>query len=400
MVNEDQNIQKRLHLKDLELRSLLEITQAINSNLPEDSLYKIYHFTILSNLNIKKLALYVKDESWECKVHYGTSTNFKKTELPVSITRIAHTGPLPEDVTDEFKHFEVCIPVAHKSNVLAYLLIHQEAGNDTINFLQTFTNIIIVAIENKKLARKELSQQALRRELEIAGQVQSFLFPKKLPNTKELSIKATYFPHDNIGGDYYDYLPISDTEFILCIADVSGKGIPAALLMSNFQACLRTLLRHSQDLKYIVSELNHQVMINTQGERFITFFIANINMATQRITYVNAGHNPPMLWDGTEMYFLDKGSTMLGVFNKLPFLNEQNIDLKKNSLLLAYTDGLTETVNEQEEEFGTEPLEENIRLYPERAVESIHENIFTSVNSFKGKNKFPDDITYLTVAMN
>lgn len=399
MVN-DPHIQKQLHLKDLELRSLLEITQAINSNLPEDSLYKIYHFTLLSNLNIRKLALYVKDETWECKAHYGTQHNFKKIPLPELLLPIKTAGNLPEGVPEEFIQFSKCIPVAHKSNVLAYLLINQDTEEENINFLQTFTNIIIVAIENKKLARKELSQQALRRELEIAGQVQSFLFPKKLPAGDDLYIKATYFPHDNIGGDYYDYIPLADKEFILCIADVSGKGIPAALLMSNFQACLRTLLRHTQDLRYIVGELNHQVMVNAQGERFITFFIAKINLETYKITYVNAGHNPPMLWDGTDMYFLDKGSTMLGVFDKLPFLNEQNIDLKKNSILLTYTDGLTETINEAEDEFGTEPLEENLRMYPAQSIEAIHTKIFSEVEIFKGKNKFPDDITYLTVAMN
>lgn len=399
MVN-DNNLQTQLHLKDLELRSLLEITQAINSNLPEESLYKIYHFTLLSNLNIKKLALYVKDENWGCKVHYGALVNFRNIALPESIMGLKVPSDMPAEVPEEFKVFSRCIPVAHKANVLAYLLVnHDNSAEENINFLQTFTNIIIVAIENKKLARKELSQQALRRELEIAGEVQSFLFPKSLPQNDELYIKATYYPHDNIGGDYYDYIPLDEKEFVLCIADVSGKGIPAALLMSNFQACLRTLLRHTKDLKYIAAELNHQIIANAQGERFITFFIAKVNLETRKIFYVNAGHNPPMLWDGTEMYFLDKGSTMLGVFDKLPFLNEQIIDLQRNSILLAYTDGLTETNNDAEEEYGTQRLEDFLREYPRMSIETIHNSIFREVEVFRGKNKFPDDITYLTVVM-
>jgi sigma-B regulation protein RsbU (phosphoserine phosphatase) len=107
---------------------------------------------------------------------------------------------------------------------------------DGVKFIQALSNIIIVAIENKKLARKQLEQEAFRKELEIASDVQQFLFPDKLPNTERLKMEASYLPHDLVGGDYYDFIPINKNQFLLCVADVSGKGIPAALMMSNFQA--------------------------------------------------------------------------------------------------------------------------------------------------------------------
>ena len=113
-----------------------------------------------------------------------------------------------------------------------------------------------------------------------------------MPYNKRVKIKATYFPHDLIGGDYYDYIPVDKKRFIICIADVSGKGIPAALLMSNFQASLRTLIRQTNDLKEIVSELNHLTYENAQGEHFITFFIAMYDKSKHTLTYINAGHNP------------------------------------------------------------------------------------------------------------
>src|SRR5204862_3998771 len=146
----------------------------------------------------------------------------------------------------EFTEFDIVIPVTHKTNTLALVFVggldnnHRYENEDGIRFIQALSNIIIVAIENKKLVRKQLEQEAFRKELEIASDVQQFLFPEKLPNTELLKVEASYLPHDRVGGDYYDYIPINKNQFLICVADVSGKGIPAALMMSNFQASLRT----------------------------------------------------------------------------------------------------------------------------------------------------------------
>ena len=137
-----------------------------------------------------------------------------------------------------------------------------------MRFIQALSNIIIVAIENKKLANKQLAQEAFRKELEIASDVQQFLFPESLPNTDILKVEASYLPHDIVGGDYYDYIPINKNQFLICIADVSGKGIAAALMMSNFQASLRTLcFSQTPNLTDIIEALNFQVLENTKGEK-------------------------------------------------------------------------------------------------------------------------------------
>ncbi len=398
MVNDSpEELKNQLNLKDLELNSLLEITQAINTNMPEEALYKIYHFTLIANLNIKKLALFVLDGEWECKVNYGTEKQYKHkklTEEILAINRIANIKPNTED----FGEFDIVIPVAHKSNLLAYILIGGGEKKEELNmsFVQTFTNIIIVAIENKKLARKELAQQALRRELEIAKDVQSFLFPKNLPDSLHVEIKSSYYPHDSIGGDYYDYIKLDEDSFIVCIADVSGKGIPAALLMSNFQASLRILVRHNSDLKQIIKELNQLILENAKGERFITFFIALINTKEKTVKYINAGHNPPIFISNKEIRPLDKGTTILGVFNKLPTINEQEIKYSGNSMLFAYTDGLTETSNEESEEYGIERLEKYLTDNYNLDLEKIHSSLYEELNKFRGTVRFPDDITYLS----
>jgi phosphoserine phosphatase RsbU/P len=399
-------LKKQFEIKELELNALLEITQAINSNLPEESLYKIYNFTLRSNLNIKKLALFVFDDEWNCKASFGTDHHFNKTKLLPAFKTIQDITHLKEFEECAFTEFDIVIPVAHKGTTLALVFVGGLDRNDPryetldgIRFIQALSNIIIVAIENKKLARKQLQQEAFRKELEIASDVQQFLFPEKLPNTESLKIEASYLPHDIIGGDYYDYIPINKNQFLICIADVSGKGIPAALMMSNFQASLRTLLRQTPNLTDIVEALNFQVLENTKGEKFITFFAAIYDVKLKTMVYVNAGHNPPILIDKKHgMRMLEDGSTVLGAMHPLPFLNEGFVTDLDDFLLFCYTDGLIETVSEDGSDFGVETLIEYFQK-PEtylRDLKDIHQDIIVALDGFKGNNGYHDDITMLT----
>ncbi|MCU0420970.1 MAG: PP2C family protein-serine/threonine phosphatase [Cyclobacteriaceae bacterium] len=396
-------LQQLLEKKELELNSLLEITQAINANVPEESLYKIFHFTLRSNLNIKKLALFVLDERWNCKVNFGTQNNFMRERLDDRFELIKNIHQLSEfDGPCAFHEFDLVIPISHKSDTLALVFVggmDQRSTHDHeegVKFIQALGNIIIVAIENKKLARKQLQQEAFRKELEIASDVQQFLFPDKLPYTEVLKLEASYLPHDMIGGDYYDYVPINANQFLICVADVSGKGIAAALMMSNFQASLRTLLRQTPNLRDIVEALNFQVLENTKGEKFITFFAAVYDIALKTMVYVNAGHNPPLLWHKGKLSQLEDGSTVLGAMHPLPFLNEGFITGLDDFTLFAYTDGLIETVNEAGEEFGTRSLVEYFSLNHRKDLRTIHQDIIVMLDGFKGRNGYRDDITMLS----
>lgn len=389
-------------IKELELNSLLEVTQAINNNVPEEYLYKIYNFTLRSNLKIKKLALFVLDEVWNCKVNFGTQQSFTKTRLPDCFKDVKTVCRLQDFEETPFSEFDLVMPVAHKENTLALVFIgdhSHESSNDGLKFLQALSNIIIVAIENKKLARKQLEQEAFRKELEIASDVQQFLFPEKLPNTDLLNVEASYLPHDVIGGDYYDYIPINKNQFLLCIADVSGKGIPAALMMSNFQASLRTLLRQTPNLRDIIEALNFQVLENAKGEKFITFFACIYDISLKTLVYVNCGHNPPILCDRKNgIRLLEEGTTVLGAMHPLPFLNEGFITDLEQFRLFCYTDGLTETINEAGEEFGMERLMKYFHDDTTRVkdMRTIHNDIIVELDTFKGRNGYHDDITMVS----
>ena len=400
------DLKKQFEIKELELNALLEITQAINSNLPAESLYKIYNFTLRSNLNIKKLALFVLDDEWNCKASFGTDHQFHKVTLLPAFKTIQDITHLKEFDACEFTEFDIVIPVTHKSDTLALVFVGGLDRNDPryenedgIRFIQALSNIIIVAIENKKMAKKQLAQEAFRKELEIASDVQQFLFPETLPNTDILKVEASYLPHDIVGGDYYDYIPINKNQFLICIADVSGKGIAAALMMSNFQASLRTLLRQTPNLTDIIEALNFQVLENTKGEKFITCFAAIYDIRLKTMVYVNAGHNPPLLWDKRSgLRLLEDGSTVLGAMHPLPFLNEGFITGLDEFLLFCYTDGLTETVNEEGTEYGVETLIDYFKqdqTYT-KDLKTIHQDIIVSLDTFKGRKGYHDDITILS----
>jgi phosphoserine phosphatase RsbU/P len=400
----DQVLKKKFERKDLELNALLEVTQAINANKTEEELYKIFNFTVRANLQVKKLALFVLDEIWNCKVNFGTKTNFHKVKLPEVFKSEFAVTMLANFSEETFREFEILIPVAHKTEALALVFVggldtHNADHDDSIKFLQALSNITIVAIENKKLARKQLEQESFRKELEIASDVQQFLFPEKLPNTDRLRLEASYLPHDLVGGDYYDFIPINKNQFLICVADVSGKGIPAALMMSNFQASLRTLLRQTPNLREVVEALNFQVMENAKGEKFITFFGAIYDLELKTLVYINAGHNPPILVRSTgELQLLEDGCMVLGAVPELPFINEGFLTGIDDFLLFCYTDGLTETIDESGKDFSLESLVSyfSVRENFVKDLSTIHQDIIVALDTHKGRNAYHDDITMLS----
>ena len=399
--------QNKLYQKELEINALLEITQAVNNNLPETDLYKIYEFTLRANLQIGKMALYVIEENWDCKVQFGTKIDFQTVDLPENYLNITEISPMTGVSVDSgsFGEFDIVIPVMHKERILAFVFVKGKGvGNEEVDttFVQAISNIMLVAIENKRLARRQLEQQAYQRDMEIASNVQNYLFPKDLPDSELLEVKAFYQPCQTVGGDYYDFIPLDDdNQFLVCIADVSGKGVPAAILMSNFQAALRTLSRNSEGPEEGIRELNYQLFRNANGENFITFFMAVYDFRTKQLRYINAGHNPPVLMTGNDdLKLLSDGTTVLGAFDPLPFLNMGVIDNLEKFTLFLFTDGVTETFNEDEEEFGSERLELFLASHSDESLTNTHRNLLKVLNQFKVTNEFTDDLTFLSCRVN
>jgi sigma-B regulation protein RsbU (phosphoserine phosphatase) len=226
-----------------------------------------------------------------------------------------------------------------------------------LNFIQTFSSIIIVAIENIRLFNESLRQEALKKELELAARMQTSLIPKEneLPNLGQIIVNGFYYPHSEVGGDYYDCVKLSDSITGICIADVSGKGISAAILMSNFQASFRALFTFDIPLVTLVKKLNSIIVANAGGEKFITFFVARYNKSNCILEYVNAAHNPPVFYDtvtGEIKYFV-ASCVGIGMLDEIPEIEKQEIEVKNYSKIVCYTDGLSELKGDDGKDLGT-----------------------------------------------
>jgi sigma-B regulation protein RsbU (phosphoserine phosphatase) len=285
---------------------------------------------------------------------------------------------------------------------LAYVLIDDLRADDTdtieekLKFVQTITNIVMVAVENKRLFSSQIQQEVMKKELEFAAQMQAMLVPTDLPNDDKIEVASVYMPHHEIGGDYFDFLKLSENDVAFTIGDISGKGIAAALLMANFQGYLRTQMLEANDLKILIESLNDKVSNITKGDKFITLFLGVFNYETRVLRYVNAGHNPPILYNQNTFSELETGCTLLGMFEDLPFINVGEVVLDKDAVLINYTDGLIDFENEKGEFFSLERLMAFFESNHQMPISDFNNKLMEYVNDYKGEGIFVDDITVLS----
>ncbi len=399
----NRNLSKRI--KDIKLNSLLEITKAINNNFSTEQLLEIFEEVLEKQLNIGKLVLFSNEnDTWKCILKYGVGDEYNDINVEKDLLPIREIGTTSFSQTRLNKAFEIVIPVFHKSMPLAYVLIGDLEDKVEVSpaikhlpFVQTLTSIIVVAIENKKLAKDTVRQAAMRKELELASEMQSMLFPSVLPRDKNIDTAAFYLPHQQVGGDYYDFIWLNENECAFCVADVSGKGVAAALLMSNFQANLRILFNHTTSLTDLVRELNAKVMANAKGEKFITLFIAKYNLVTRTLTYVNAAHNPPILATGNSVSTLKIGCTGLGMFDEIEKIKEGIVNISPGTTIVCYTDGLTELENDKGDDYGIESLKLLIRENPDLNMMELNTLIMETVMNYKQSRPYIDDIALFSL---
>ncbi len=406
---------KRLtRISEIKLDSLLEVTKAINSNYSIDMLLEIFKGILENKLQIPKLMLFISSEDdWKCWLKSGVGEEYKGIVVErdllhireINAVNFSENTPLNFSESNNENLLEIVIPVYHKTQPLAYLMIGDADDSKEVirpsikhlNFVQTLTSIIVVAIENKKLAKQSIRQIEVKRELELASIMQNMLFPTGLPQNDKIDSAAFYLPHRQVGGDYYDYVEINDNEFAFCVADVSGKGVAAAFVMSNFQAQLRILLKHTSSLTELVKELNVNVMASAKGEKFITLFVAKYNLVTRKLNYINAAHNPPILLHDGNVTTLNEGCIGLGMFDEISDIESAEITIEPNTKIVCYTDGLTELENGAGEEFGVENLKDVVLANRNEGMQSLNRAIMDAVDLYKGKKPYVDDIALLSL---
>ena len=265
---------------------------------------------------------------------------------------------------------------------------------------------LALVIENSRLAERMVAEERLRRELAMAGEVQRRLLPAQAPESGTVDLAGFCEPAGGVGGDYYDFIVLDNQQLGIAIADVAGKGMPAALLMSTMQATLRSLAvrnglhAHANgSLPAMVSTLNRLLCDATGGSNYVTFFYAQFDPLTRQLTYVNAGHNPPFFvrTNGSSHFqHLKSGGLIVGVFEQCSY-EQETIQMESGDVLFAFTDGLTEALDSSGEEFGEARVKETLAAHVRMSVSEIRAGIETRVKQWcEGAPQY-DDMTFVVM---
>ncbi|HUI29970.1 MAG TPA: SpoIIE family protein phosphatase [Candidatus Acidoferrales bacterium] len=293
-------------------------------------------------------------------------------------------------------------PIRSSHHLFGYLLIGKKllGGEFTpaeVEFVSTLCNIATMAIDNARLFEESLAKQRLEEELNLARTIQEKLLPKEMPEFPGCTVSAFHVPTKQVGGDYFDVIRLSDRLLCVAIADVSGKGFPAALLMANLQSAFRALVTSGLQIAEVCEKLNQIVYGNTESDKFITFFAAIYDSKNRVLRYVNAGHNYPfVIKSDRKVNRLDKGGIMLGVMEDITYeTGEEKVG--SGDLVYLFTDGVCEAMNSREEQFTEEKLEEILVINSSSVPADILKVVRNKVASFVGDAPQSDDITQVCV---
>lgn len=399
---------ERLKLSKFKLDALLDVTLSINANLPVEGLLSRYEEILRENLGIGKILIYKYSEKWECILNAGFPQVIADG-IDVE-NHLLRFKDISFDITGEwFEGVDIIIPVFNNNQPLAYVLIGDidEEGEGVspvikhFHFVQTISSIIIVAIENIRLHKESLRQEAMKKELELAARMQGMLIPdnRSLPRGEKFRATGYYHPHLEVGGDYYDCIRLSPSRFGFCIADVSGKGLSAAILMSNFQASFRALFTDTINLETLVHKLNDIVVVNAKGEKFITVFVGRYDSETRVLEYVNAAHNPPVLYNTAtgEVLHLDSSCVGVGMLDEIPYMKIETIRIDNPSKIVCYTDGVSELKEPDGADIGTKYIISNIRNT--RPIEKNIEALISELGIPDSNPSMFDDVSVIAVEM-
>jgi sigma-B regulation protein RsbU (phosphoserine phosphatase) len=323
-----------------------------------------------------------------------------------------HGTSEPEQTALHTLETQVLLPVSLDSKMLGIISLGSKRSElpytkADLQLLSAVAAQTGLALENAHLTesiRREIaSRERLDRELEIARDVQQRLFPQKLPHVNGLDFCGYCRPAQGVGGDYYDFIHLASGALGIAVGDVSGKGIAAALMMASLQASLRgQTIKPCDTLAEMIHHINGLVYEASSANRYATFFYAQYDPVSRKLTYVNAGHNPPMLrrkkGDGFEFLRLEEGGTVIGLFPDFPF-KEAEVQLQSGDILVAFTDGISEAMNHDEEEFDEERLMEAIRTCPSRSAANISSYILEHVDAFTAGADQHDDMTIVVMRL-
>jgi sigma-B regulation protein RsbU (phosphoserine phosphatase) len=400
------------------LLAIVEIQKMLNSTLNLDRILEIILETAIKKLDADSGTLYLidheKKELWsrvlkgETKVEIrlpigkGISGYVAKTGKKV-ILKDAYKDPRFNREVDKQTGYHtktmLCTPMKdrNRKRIGVFQIINKKKGyfnEEDIKFLDLLSVDACIAIDNARLYKEALEMERIGKELEVAASIQKMILPKEIPQPERFEITGFNVPSKQVGGDYYDAIPLPNGNIALVVADVSGKSVSAALLVSILQASLRAYLEDRFVLTKLVGKLNRIILNQSTAEKFITFFIAILDPRARTIRAVNAGHNPPLLVRDGQLTKLKTGGVALGCIEFDQYVSEDH-QLQPGDTLVMFTDGVTEATTKSDKLYDDDRLEKFVLANSNLSASDLIEAIYKDVETFVGNAEQSDDITLL-----
>ncbi len=405
-------------MRELEkLRQLIEAAKVVNSTLEVDELLRLILENALSIVQAEGGTLYLIDEHkrelWS-KVLKGSMR--VEIRLPVGkgiAGYVAATGDVirltdayldarfnPEiDAQTGFRTTTMlCVPIRNKQEKIIGVLqlLNKREGvftSDDENFINALSVHSALALENARVYELERQKQAMEKEIHAARNVQMSLLPQSAPKVEGYEIAGKSLPAQVVSGDYFDFIPIDNNRMAICVGDVTGKGLPAALLMANLQAILRSEMMLRATPKRSMQRSNKLLFQSTTSDKFVTLFYCVLDTATHRCMFSNAGHEHPLLLSSRRPPVkLMTGGTVLGIMGDMVY-EEETVSFDVGDALVIYSDGVTEAMNPSREQYGPERLEQCLLKNRETSPSEMIDALVRSVRSFTGDEPQTDDMT-------
>jgi len=403
------------------LQFLREATKALASTLDLGELLGCILEVAKAQADAERGTLFLVDEKageiWSLIAH-----GLEKREIRLPLGRgiaghVAKSGEIlniPEAYADSRFNRDVdaqtgyrtrnilCLPIRNKSGriIAALQLLNKRSGAFTpedVDFLLTLSDHTALALENAQLHRALLEKERLEREMALARDIQRSLLPEKAPRLPCFDISVTNEPCYEVGGDYYDFLPLDAGALLVVIADVEGKGISSAMVMSNLQATLRALVLNLHSLENLAESLNQMILTGTRGGKYLTMFLALIDIPRKTLEYVNCGHVPPVIVRTKgEPVNLTEGGTVVGLIDNVRYKGGQ-FKFETGDVLVLCTDGITESMDEEQEEYGMGRLVNCVRGVISQSAAEIVNAVNADVAGYSRMGTHLDDKVMIAI---
>jgi len=402
----------------LEKEVLLELSKALSSPLDLDEVLEAIFKSLRQVVSYDAAAIYLvnrktqalemardigypegSEHAFGLQVGQGIVGWVAKTGKPVIVPDVSrdarYVAARPETRS------EVAAPLVLEGRTLGVFNLENDLDDayheGHLEMLMPFAAQAAVAIERARLTRELLERRRLEKELAIAREIQASFLPKAPPDVPGFDIAGTARPHDEVGGDYFDFIQVSETRLGLAIADVSGKGIPAALIMAGFRMGLLAEIRNEFAIRAVMHKVNRLMHESTESDKFVTAFYGVLDYRNRMLIFSNAGHDPPILFRrGGGMEYLSDGGVAFGVLPDARF-EERPVALYPGDVLVMYTDGVSEAMSPGGEQFGRRRLEECVERLMGKSSHEIMEGVVEEVLAFTGERGQSDDLTLVVL---